>query len=155
MPAPRLSCAIAKPSNFCRCWRQYRAFVTGINLGRDKVDGREIARHAKEIDPEFRVVYISGESAEDWATKGVPNSMLSKPFASAQLVTAVSSISVFQYFNSGTPTTKAIHARKNKSNSEQLSPAFPQAVSGSLAGRRLSSSTDGARYGRQVGQRLV
>jgi DNA-binding response OmpR family regulator len=80
---------------------KYRALVTDINLGRDKVDGWEIARHAREIDPEFRVVYMSGNSAEDWASKGVPNSiMLSKPFAPAQLVTAVS-----QLLNSGTPTT--------------------------------------------------
>lgn len=80
---------------------KYRALVTDINLGRDKVDGWEIARHAREIDPEFRVVYMSGDSAEDWASKGVPNSiMLSKPFAPAQLVTAVS-----QLLNSGTPMT--------------------------------------------------
>jgi DNA-binding response OmpR family regulator len=80
---------------------KYRALVTDINLGHDKVDGWEIARHAREIDPEFRVVYMSGDSAEDWASKGVPNSiMLSKPFAPAQLVTAVS-----QLLNGGTPST--------------------------------------------------
>ena len=80
---------------------KYRALVTDINLGHDQVDGWAIARHAREIDPEFRVVYMSGDSAEDWASKGVPNSiMLSKPFAPAQLVTAVS-----QLLNGGTPTT--------------------------------------------------
>jgi DNA-binding response OmpR family regulator len=80
---------------------KYRALVTDINLGRDKLDGWDVARHAREIDPEFPVVYMSGDSAEDWASKGVPNSiMLSKPFAPAQLVTAVS-----QLLNSGTPTT--------------------------------------------------
>jgi CheY-like chemotaxis protein len=80
---------------------KYRALVTDINLGDDKVDGWEIARHAREIDPEFRVVYMSGDSAEDWASKGVPNSiMLSKPFAPAQLVTAVS-----QLLNGGAPST--------------------------------------------------
>jgi DNA-binding response OmpR family regulator len=78
----------------------YRALVTDINLGRDKVDGWGIARHARKIDPGFSVVYMSGDSAEDWASKGVPNSiMLSKPFAPAQLVTAVS-----QLLNSGAPT---------------------------------------------------
>jgi hypothetical protein len=46
------------------------------------------------------VVYVSGDSAEAWASKGVPNSiMLAKQFAPAQLVTAVS-----QLLNSGTPT---------------------------------------------------
>jgi hypothetical protein len=44
---------------------------------------------------------MSGASADDWASKGVPNSiMLSKPFAPAQLVTAVSNL-----LNTGTPTT--------------------------------------------------
>ena len=43
---------------------------------------------------------MSGASADDWAFKGVPNSiMLSKPFAPAQLVTAVSNL-----LNTGTPT---------------------------------------------------
>jgi DNA-binding response OmpR family regulator len=79
---------------------KYRALVTDINLGRDQTDGWEIARHAREIDPEFPVVYMSGDSAEAWASKGVPNSiMLAKPFAPAQLVTAVS-----QLLNSATPT---------------------------------------------------
>jgi DNA-binding response OmpR family regulator len=79
---------------------KYRARVTDINLGRGQIEGWEIARHAREIDPEFPVVYVSGDSAEAWASKGVPNSiMLAKPFAPAQLVAAVS-----QLLNSGTPT---------------------------------------------------
>jgi CheY-like chemotaxis protein len=78
---------------------RYRALVTDINLGRGQADGWEIARHAREIDPEFPVVYMSGDSADAWASKGVPHSiMLSKPFAPAQLVTAVS-----QLLNNGTP----------------------------------------------------
>lgn len=52
-----------------------------------------MARHAREIDPAFAVVYMSGDSTEDWASKGVPNSiMLAKPFALAQLVTAVAQL---------------------------------------------------------------
>jgi DNA-binding response OmpR family regulator len=78
---------------------KYRALVTDINLGRDKLDGWEVARHAREADPAFPVVYMSGDSAEDWASKGVPNSiMLAKPFAPAQLVTAVA-----QLLNGGSP----------------------------------------------------
>jgi hypothetical protein len=43
------------------------------------MDGWEIAQYAREIDPEFPVVYMSGAAAADWASKGVPNSiMLSK-----------------------------------------------------------------------------
>ena len=72
---------------------KYRALITDINLGRDKMDGWEIARHAREIDPAFPVVYMTGDSAGDWASKGVPNSIiLAKPFAPAQLVTAVAQL---------------------------------------------------------------
>jgi DNA-binding response OmpR family regulator len=78
---------------------KFRALVTDINLGRDKLSGWDVARHAREIDPDFPVVYMSGDSAEDWASQGVPHSiMLAKPFAPAQLVTAVS-----QLLNIGTP----------------------------------------------------
>ena len=79
---------------------KYRALVADIDLG-GKMDGWEVAKHAREIDPEFPVVYMSGDSAGDWAANGVPNSiMLNKPFAPAQLVTAVS-----QLLNAGAPTT--------------------------------------------------
>jgi DNA-binding response OmpR family regulator len=79
---------------------KYHALVTDIYLGPHKLNGWDVARHAREIDPGFPVVYMSGDSAEDWASKGVPNSvMLSKPFAPAQLVTAVS-----QLLNTGPST---------------------------------------------------
>jgi CheY-like chemotaxis protein len=72
--------------------RQYRALVTDINLG-DAVDGWEVAKHAREIDPAFPIVYMTGASADQWASHGVPNSvLLPKPFAPAQLVTAVSQL---------------------------------------------------------------
>lgn len=78
----------------------YRALVTDVGL-RGKMDGWEVARQAREIDPEFPVVYMSGASAADWPSKGVPNSiMLEKPFAPAQLVTAVANL-----LNSGMPIT--------------------------------------------------
>jgi CheY-like chemotaxis protein len=74
--------------------------VTDINLGSSNIDGWAVARHAREIDPSFPVVYMSGNDAADWASMGVPNSiMLEKPFAPAQLVTAVS-----QLINAGTPS---------------------------------------------------
>jgi DNA-binding response OmpR family regulator len=78
---------------------EYRALVTDISL-RGKMDGWEVAQQAREIDPEFPIVYMSGASAADWASKGVPNSiMLEKPFAPAQLVTAISNL-----LNNGMPT---------------------------------------------------
>lgn len=70
----------------------YRALVTDINLS-GKVDGWEVAQRAREIDPIFPIIYMSGAHAEDWASKGVPNSvMLAKPFAPAQLVTALAQL---------------------------------------------------------------
>jgi DNA-binding response OmpR family regulator len=80
--------------------KTYRALVTDINL-LGRLDGWEVGRRAREIDGNSPVVYVSGDSVGDWASKGVPNSvMLSKPFAPAQLVTAVS-----QLLNSGSPAT--------------------------------------------------
>ena len=71
---------------------QFRAVVTDINL-KDKLDGWEVARDVREIDPSMPVVYMTGSHSDDWASKGVPNSiMLAKPFAPAQLVTAVSQL---------------------------------------------------------------
>ena len=78
---------------------KYRALVTDISLD-GKIEGWEVARHAREIDPEYPVIYMSGASAADWASKGVPNSLiLAKPFAPAQLVTAISNL-----LNAVTPT---------------------------------------------------
>ena len=78
---------------------KYRALVTDINL-KGKIDGWKVAQHAREIEPDFPVVYMSGAAAADSTSKGVPNSiMLAKPFAPAQLLTAVSNL-----LNTGTPT---------------------------------------------------
>ena len=78
----------------------YRALVTDINL-LGRLDGWEVARQAREIDPAFPIIYMTGAAADQWASHGVPNSiLLTKPFAPAQLVTAVS-----QLLNTGTPTT--------------------------------------------------
>lgn len=71
---------------------RYRALVTDINLA-GTVDGWEVARIARTINPGFPVIYMSGASSGEWAVQGVPNSlMLVKPFAPAQLVTAVSNL---------------------------------------------------------------
>jgi CheY-like chemotaxis protein len=79
---------------------KYRALVTDIQL-RGVMDGWEVAKQAREIDPEFPIVYLTGGNAAEWPSRGVPNSiLLTKPFAPAQLITAVS-----QLINAGTPTT--------------------------------------------------
>jgi CheY-like chemotaxis protein len=57
------------------------------------MNGWEVARQAREIDPSFPVVYMTGAAADEWASHGVPNSiLLTKPFAPAQLVTAISQL---------------------------------------------------------------
>lgn len=81
---------------------KYRALVTDINLV-GRIDGWEVARLARQIDPAFPILYITGAHADRWPSRGVPNSvLLTKPFAPGQLVTAIS-----QLLNDGTPTRDA------------------------------------------------
>lgn len=79
--------------------KPYRALVTDINL-KGHMTGWEVAKQARLIDPSFPVVYTTGAAADQWPVHGVPNSiLLTKPFAPAQLVTAIS-----QLLNVGAPT---------------------------------------------------
>jgi DNA-binding response OmpR family regulator len=65
----------------------YKALVTDVNL-MGRLSGWDIARQIREVSPNFPI--MTGVSADDWPSKGVPNSiLLQKPFAPAQLVTAV------------------------------------------------------------------
>ncbi|MBV1800412.1 response regulator [Siccirubricoccus sp. G192] len=71
---------------------RFNAIITDIKLGKGP-DGWDIGRRARELVHDMPVVYISGDSGSDWSSKGVPNSvMLAKPFAIAQLITAVSTL---------------------------------------------------------------
>jgi CheY-like chemotaxis protein len=71
---------------------KYRALVTDINL-HGRLDGWEVAHRARELNPEIPVVYMTGAAADQWAANGVPHSvLLNKPFAPAQLITAVSQL---------------------------------------------------------------
>lgn len=66
--------------------------ITDVALG-DKVNGWDVARHARELNTTFPIVYITSDSADEWASKGVPNSALVyKPFAEAQVITAISNL---------------------------------------------------------------
>lgn len=66
--------------------------ITDIRLG-SQPDGWEIARRARELKPTIPVVYTTGDSAHEWPTLGVPRSLcLQKPYAPAQLVTAISTL---------------------------------------------------------------
>jgi CheY-like chemotaxis protein len=71
---------------------KYRALVTDINLA-GRIDGWQVARVAREIDSAFPVIYMTGAAMDQWAVHGVPNSiLLTKPFAPAQIVTAISTL---------------------------------------------------------------
>lgn len=79
--------------------KNYKALVTDVAL-KGRLNGWEVAAQIRETDPGFPVIYMSGAHADEWASKGVPNSiLLSKPFAPAQLVTAVA-----QLLNASPPT---------------------------------------------------
>jgi len=71
---------------------RYRALVTDINID-GELNGWELARRVREIDAAFPVVYVTGAAADQWPSQGVPHSiLLEKPFAPAQLVTAISQL---------------------------------------------------------------
>lgn len=71
---------------------KYRALVTDVHL-QGAIDGWALARQVREIDPAFPIIYMTGAAADQWASQGVPGSvLLQKPFAPAQLVAAVSQL---------------------------------------------------------------
>jgi DNA-binding NtrC family response regulator len=71
----------------------YRALVTDINLAPGRPTGWDLAKRAREINSELPVVYMTGDSGDQWASCGVPNSvLLSKPFAPSQVTTAVAQL---------------------------------------------------------------
>lgn len=70
----------------------YCAVLTDIHLG-GKSTGWDVAKRARELNADVPVVYMTGAGASDWSAHGVPNSiLLNKPFAPAQVVTAVSQL---------------------------------------------------------------
>ena len=63
--------------------------VTDINLGLGP-DGWEIARRARQQFPRVHIVYITGNSAEEFHEHAVPQSvLLQKPLSIATLIGAV------------------------------------------------------------------
>jgi CheY-like chemotaxis protein len=84
-PAQAIEMLDAPEANYC-------ALVTDINLGA-VLSGWDVARRGRELNADLPVVYMTGLSENEWAAQGVPNSiLLTKPFASAQLLTAVSQL---------------------------------------------------------------
>lgn len=81
-----------------------RAVVSDIDFGDRKLTGWDVARRARELLNELPVIYMTGASAEDWGSKGVPNSVLiNKPFAPMQVTTALSQL--LNAENHSTPDT--------------------------------------------------
>lgn len=79
--------------------KNYKALVADVNL-KGRLSGWNVARQIREIDPAFPIIYMSGAAADQWPSRGVPNSvLLEKPFAPAQVVTAISNL-----LNAGTST---------------------------------------------------
>ena len=71
---------------------RFAGVVTDINLGGPH-DGWEIGRRAREQNAAAAIVYCTGLNAHEWASKGVPNSViLTKPFAPAQVVVALANM---------------------------------------------------------------
>jgi CheY-like chemotaxis protein len=57
------------------------ALVTDINLGAG-VRGWDVALRARELRPGLPVIYVTGDSAHEWPSRGVPGSeLVLKPFA--------------------------------------------------------------------------
>ena len=70
-----------------------RAVVTDVNLGRSKLTGWDVARYAREINPDTAVIYMTGHGADEWASHGLADSVLmTKPFAPGQILTALSNL---------------------------------------------------------------
>ncbi|MES5482211.1 response regulator [Bradyrhizobium sp. INPA03-11B] len=71
---------------------KYSALVTDIRL-LGRLDGWRVARGAREIDPSFPVLYITGGGGDEWPTRGVPDSvLLNKPFSPDELVAAIAKL---------------------------------------------------------------
>jgi DNA-binding response OmpR family regulator len=87
-----VSCGTKALAHFEADAARFRAVITDIRLGAGP-DGWAVARRARELVPNMPVVYMSGDSSHEWSSKGVPNSlMVAKPFAPAQIITAVSTL---------------------------------------------------------------
>ena len=66
--------------------------ITDFRLA-DGPSGWELAMRARELKPEIAIVYATGDSAHEWSAHGVPKSVVvQKPYASAQIVTAISTL---------------------------------------------------------------
>jgi DNA-binding response OmpR family regulator len=73
---------------------QFEQVITDIELGVGP-DGWDIGRRAREFVADMPVVYISGNCAREWPSKGVANSVfIAKPFTIARMITTLTTMLV-------------------------------------------------------------
>lgn len=73
---------------------ELRGLVCDVRLVSEPY-GWDVARRARKKFPNLPIVYVTGDSASEWTVEGVPQSaVLQKPFASAELVTALANLLV-------------------------------------------------------------
>jgi CheY-like chemotaxis protein len=73
--------------------RDIRALISDINLVGSNLTGWEVAKYARHINNQLPIVYMTGGNAHEWGSMGVPKSvLLVKPFAPAQMISAVSQL---------------------------------------------------------------
>jgi len=66
--------------------------ITDVNLG-SQPNGWKVGAAARELNAGLPVIYVSGDSAHEWAAHGVPNSlMITKPFTPTELVVALATL---------------------------------------------------------------
>lgn len=69
---------------------EFRGMVVDINLP-GPMSGWDLARMGRTQFPHIAVVYATGHGELEWTVEGVPGSvLLSKPYAPAQAITALS-----------------------------------------------------------------
>lgn len=71
-----------------------RGLIADVMLGgKRKLSGWDVARHARELNSDIAVIYITADSGADWVVQGVPKSvMIVKPFAMSQITTALATL---------------------------------------------------------------
>lgn len=71
---------------------RFKGVLTDIRLGQGP-NGWDVGHRARELVAEMPIIYMSGDSAGDWSSKGVPNSlMIQKPYVLVQVITAISQL---------------------------------------------------------------
>lgn len=72
--------------------REIAGMITDVRLGSGP-NGWVVSQHARTLDPEIPVIYVTGDSAPDWPVFGVPRSiMVPKPYEAAHILTALSTV---------------------------------------------------------------